>query len=279
MCVATLGRAKTSSWDVTVPGSIRDASNAPGRGLALDSNDFIHPPVTGDDEAQLAARPVREDAPPHAMRVELIAGKVAVDELDDLVRRHASSRVAPLGSEAVFLLLAPAVDVLDVVGVDVDEGVKEVREMVVASEEPVEEKQVLQAVLLQGATRGAPFPLDVTGVQGPESDEPALEDDDLDGRLAGLVDGLPLRLGPAVPPAVEGALVVLGNSRRLALRQRGKDASRESDVVGSWPSQRRPAYPRAPREGGRASPGSPRCCTRALSGCSRARATWFSCVR
>lgn len=180
--------------------------------------------VLANCQPQLGAIVIREDALPHAIGVELIGREVPVDKLDHLLRRHAGLGVSSILAEMVLLLLAPCVDILKILGVDVNEGIKEVRQGIVLAQLVVDEEQVLETVLLEGAARRVPAGLDLCRGEGAEADRPALEDYGLDGRLAGLVDGFPVGLWKSVALAGEGGLVVPGQFCRLVVYQGVEDA-------------------------------------------------------
>lgn len=215
----------------------RDATRQKqGLGLAVSTlssyaNGFLHSAIATHDHAELAARPAPENAIAHTFGVQLVGGVICVDKVDDLVRRHAGGGVASFQAQLVFLLLAPGVDVLEILGVDVDESVEEVGDFIVQAQHVVDVEEVLEAVLEEGAVRGDPLGLDLFRLQVSEADAPALEDNGLYGRLAGLVYGFPLGLWEAIALAGEGGLVVERQLDGLAVEQGGEDADGQGHIM------------------------------------------------
>lgn len=84
---------------------------------------------------------------------------------------------------------------------------------------------MFQLVVGERAAGAFPLGLDVRGAQRAEADRPALEDDGADRGLAGLVDGMPLRLRGTVAVAREGGLVVHWDFGGFALHDGIEEAS------------------------------------------------------
>lgn len=93
--------------------------------------------------------------------------------------------------------------------------------------------QMLQLVLLQRPTGLPPPCFNFLGLDGSKADAPSLKDNGLDLRLAGLVDGNPLRFGQAVSLPRKRGLVVLGNLGGLAPDQRRENGFGQRQIVGS----------------------------------------------
>lgn len=147
---------------------------------------------------------VREDASPDTVAVKLVGGEVSVDKLDDLFVGHAGALLSPKGD---LLFATPGIHIRQIIGINVDKGVEEGSEGIVAAEVVIDEQEILKGVLTEGQAFALPAGADGVLGEGAKTDAPALEDDGLDGGLAGAVDGEPLALGTAVSAAGEGSLV------------------------------------------------------------------------
>ncbi|KAH6607703.1 hypothetical protein Trco_004016 [Trichoderma cornu-damae] len=156
---------------------------------------------------------VRQKTTSEAVQVELVGRVVSVHKLDDLLSGHAGVGVAPRQSKVLLLFQAPAVDVLDILRVDVEEGAKHVGHLVVLCELVVYGQEVLEAVLAKGPAGCCVLRRDGLGGDGAEADAPALEDDGLErsGPMM-MVDGFPRGGREAIASAGEEGLVVLGES-------------------------------------------------------------------
>lgn len=163
------------------------------RHCTLYSYNLLDLAITANNHAKLAARAAGKETGSHAIRKQLVSGIIAVHKADDLLGCHAGRRVAFAFAQVLLLLGAPGVDVLCVFRVYMYKDVKEVREGIVLCQLLVDMQQVLQLVLLQRAARGFPAGLDFGGGNGAEANGPPLENDDVYGWVAGLVDGDPLR--------------------------------------------------------------------------------------
>ena len=181
-----------------------------------------------------------KDPSPQGLGEELVGGIVAVDEMLDLLIRHAG---ALLLAQAGFLLQSPLVDELRVLGIDVDEGVELVGNLIVGLERRVygldvgegvvaEAAVVARRVSADGFRRGFPFLAQGGLPEGTESDGPTFEEDDFYGGPVGLVDDFPVGLWDAVALAREGGFVVLWDGGRLRFGEGREDGESEGDVVG-----------------------------------------------
>lgn len=86
--------------------------------------------ILADDEPKLMPWSIREYALADALGIKLVSGIVGVDKLNDLLVRHADT---PVASQLCLLLESPAVDILRVFGVYVDECVELVCEGIVCT--------------------------------------------------------------------------------------------------------------------------------------------------
>jgi hypothetical protein len=87
-----------------------------------------HFPIRANHQPQLTALVVSKDPSPQRLRKELVGGIVTVDEVPDLSVCHAA---ASFLAQIHLLIQPPLVDVLQVLGVDVDEGVELIGYLVV----------------------------------------------------------------------------------------------------------------------------------------------------
>ena len=207
---------------------------------ALQPLHLHHFPVRADHQPQLAAFVLPKDPSPQCLGKEFVGRIVAVDEMLDLLVCHA---IALFLAQPGFLLQSPLVDVLRVLGIDVDEGVKLIGDVVVGFEGGVDILDAGEGVVTEAAvvarwiaacSFGGGFPLLAQGGlgKGTEADGPAFEEDDFYGGLARAVDAFPLGLWNAVALAGEGGFVVLWDGSWLVLEEGLEDGEGEGDVVG-----------------------------------------------
>lgn len=96
-------------------------------GSNSDPMNLLYFAIAAHHHPQLLPRPTRENTAPYCIRIQLIAGEIAVDKLDHLLRGHARIGIALVPPEVLLLLRAPPIDKREVLGVDVYEGIKQVR--------------------------------------------------------------------------------------------------------------------------------------------------------
>lgn len=133
----------------------------------------------------------------------------------------------------VFLLKSPAVDVAQILGIDLDKGVEEVGQAIVLGQLLVDEQKMLELVLEQGPVGPVSPGFHALGGQGTEADTPTLENDGLDLGLAGLVDGSPLGFRQTLAVPSGDGLVILGQLCGLALEQGIEKGLGEGQIMGS----------------------------------------------
>ena len=175
-----------------------------------------------DHQPELATLVLPKDPSPQRLGEELVGWIVAVDEVLDLLIRHAGALFL---AKTGFLLQPPPVDVLRVLGVDVDEGVELVGYLVVGLEGGVDVLDAGKAVVAEAAVvvgigvgglgGGLPFFKQSREGEGTEADGPAFEEDDFYGGAVRGVDLFPLGFGDAVALAGEGGFVILWDGSGL----------------------------------------------------------------
>jgi hypothetical protein len=151
-------------------------------------------PVRADYQSQLAALVLPKDTNPQSLSEEFVGGIIAVNEVPDLFICHTRAfRLA----QARFLLQPPLVDVLRVLGVDVNEGVEMISDLVVGLESGIDVLDAREGVVAQAAAVvggvgaggfGCRFPFLAQGGRGKgtKTDGPAFEEDDFYGWLLGV---------------------------------------------------------------------------------------------
>jgi hypothetical protein len=104
--------------------------------------------VRADDQSQLAALILPKDTHPQRLSEEFVGRIIAVDKVLDLLVCHARAlRLA----QARFLLQPPLVDILRVLGIDVNEGVELIRDLVVGLKSGVDVLDAGEGVIPQAA--------------------------------------------------------------------------------------------------------------------------------